>query len=261
MASSLDTDFESADTASVCEGLQKEEYEVLESIYPECVSSEMTNRSLRLEVPIEFGEPRNVYIQEDVTAEHSSSEAISPIVLSLSSLPPITVTIILPALYPINSPPTLTSIRASRFWLPETTPLFKILSDLWQPREGVLYHWIEFLRNGEFLEALSLIDESSAIRISHPSPPILAKFLQDSDVSSNSLKFSQHSYPCSICLSTVKGSKWRVGCPDPGCVKVGREADAEEVARVVAEKEVERWRWLRIKRNLDRDTGAAANGG
>lgn len=44
----------------------------------------------------------------------------------------------------------------------------------------------------------------------------------------------------------------RVGCPDPECVKKKREADEEEVARVVSDAELRRWKWLREKRNFDR---------
>lgn len=40
----------------------------------------------------------------------------------------------------------------------------------------------------------------------------------------------------------------KVGCADPGCVKEGREARLEEVARAVTEEEVRRWKWLREKR-------------
>ncbi len=58
---------------------------------------------------------------------------------------------------------------------------------------------------------------------------------------------------CKSCLEDFwglcikEGDVTRVGCPDPQCVKEGREADEEEVARVVTEAEVIRWRWLREK--------------
>jgi len=44
----------------------------------------------------------------------------------------------------------------------------------------------------------------------------------------------------------------RVGCPDPECVKKGSEAGEEEVARVVTETELQRWKWLKEKRNIER---------
>jgi E3 ubiquitin-protein ligase RNF14 len=49
-----------------------------------------------------------------------------------------------------------------------------------------------------------------------------------------------------------EGDVGRVGCPDPECVKAGREAVEEEVARVVTDAGVKRWRWLREKRNLEK---------
>lgn len=45
----------------------------------------------------------------------------------------------------------------------------------------------------------------------------------------------------------------KVGCPHPECVKAGREANEEEVVRVVTVEELGRWQWLREKRALDRD--------
>jgi E3 ubiquitin-protein ligase RNF14 len=53
-------------------------------------------------------------------------------------------------------------------------------------------------------------------------------------------------------LCIEEGDVDRVGCADPDCVKVGRGAQKEEVARVVSEKELERWRWLREKRDIER---------
>lgn len=104
--------------------------------------------------------------------------------------------------------------------------------------------------------------------------------MQAHEASSRSFEFAKNSYPCSICLTSLKGSKclrlscahifcrsclqdfWklcieegdveRVGCADPDCVKVGREAQEEEVAQVVSEGDLQRWRRLREKRDLER---------
>lgn len=54
-------------------------------------------------------------------------------------------------------------------------------------------------------------------------------------------------------LFILEGDVGKVGCPDPVCVKGGREATEEEVARVVTADEVSRWKWLRQKRETDRD--------
>ena len=52
-----------------------------------------------------------------------------------------------------------------------------------------------------------------------------------------------------LCIS--EGDAGRVGCPDPHCVKEGREANEEEVRRVVTEQEVQRWKWLKKKREWE----------
>jgi E3 ubiquitin-protein ligase RNF14 len=66
---------------------------------------------------------------------------------------------------------------------------------------------------------------------------------------------------CRSCLSDfwgsciTEGDIGRVGCPDPLCVKAGHEAGEEDIIRVIDEEEVKRWKWLRVKRALERDPG------
>ena len=116
-------------------------------------------------------------------------------------------------------------------------------------------------------------------RIPHPAPRLLSALLVSSDTNIQQSRFSETSYSCEICLTSIKGARclrlacshvfcrscledfWklcikegdvgRVGCPDPECVKERREATEEEVRRVVTEGEVLRWRWLRATRALD----------
>lgn len=76
--------------------------------------------------------------------------------LSLSSLPPLLISMILPPSYPLRSAPRLTSIRATHLWLTKLTPLQNILTEMWTPGEGILYGWIEFIRTGDFLLSLGL---------------------------------------------------------------------------------------------------------
>lgn len=117
-------------------------------------------------------------------------------------------------------------------------------------------------------------------RIPHPALHLLVPLLitHNSDVQES--RFSEASYPCEICLTSIRGARcvrlscshifcrscledfWtlhitegdagRVGCPDPRCVKDGREANEEEVRRVVTEEDVQRWKWLRLKRALEK---------
>jgi len=142
---------------------------------------------------------------------------------------------------------------------------------------------LEYIRTGDFLQKMNLLSSvnSDLIVLPHPAPRMIAPLLLEYNTSSQSSQFAQNSYPCSICLTSLKGSKclqlmcnhifcrscledfWkmciqegdvsRVGCPDPECVKKGNEANEEEVARVVTEAELQRWGWLREKRNLERD--------
>lgn len=113
---------------------------------------------------------------------------------------------------------------------------------------------------------------------------MLVTALEVYDKSMQLTRFSQTSYTCEICLTSIKGARcillscshvfcracledfWklciaegdigRVGCPDPQCVKAGLEANEEDVRRVVTEEEVRRWKWLREKRELERGRSA-----
>lgn len=53
-------------------------------------------------------------------------------------------------------------------------------------------------------------------------------------------------------MCVKEGEVGRVGCPDPECVKQKREANEEEVARVVDAEELVRWRWLREKAAMEK---------
>lgn len=109
--------------------------------------------------------------------------------------------------------------------------------------------------------------------------PQLLPHLITYNSSAQQLRFSQTSYNCEICLTSIKGARcillscshvfcrgcledfWKlcisegdvskVGCPDPHCVKEGREANEEEVRRVVTEQEIQRWKWLKKKREWE----------
>lgn len=121
---------------------------------------------------------------------------------------------------------------------------------------------------------------SHSRRIQHPAPTLLAERLISFDNKTRLEKFSQTSYACEVCLSSIKGAKcislvcghvfcraclvdfWglcisegdvdRVGCPDPGCVKQGAKASEEDVRRVVSMEEVARWKWLKEKKELEK---------
>lgn len=126
--------------------------------------------------------------------------------------------------------------------------------------------------------------------VSIPNPDLRAvmPYLIKYESSTQMARFSQTSYSCQICLTSIKGARcfllscshvfcrscledfWklciaegeisRVGCPDPKCVKEGREANEEEVRRVVTEEEVRRWKWLREKRMHERGASLCGHG-
>ena len=117
-------------------------------------------------------------------------------------------------------------------------------------------------------------------RIKHPAPRVLADRLTSFDTKRRLERFSKTNYSCEVCLSSIKGAKcislacehvfcraclvdfWglcisegdvdRVGCPDPGCVTEGSKASEEDVRGVVSSTEVERWKWLKDKKELEK---------
>jgi E3 ubiquitin-protein ligase RNF14 len=210
----------------------------------------------------------------------------------LTSLPPIVLGIRFPSAYPSVEPPTIVSIISLHSWLPRDHSLRDSLVALWQQGEGVLCSWIEFIESGRFLEEAGLLDSAeSVIRLGHAasssalrsdsfcrlpsmSPDLLLR-LREWDAAQKTESFERTSYACTVCLSSVKGSRcillscshvfcrecledyWRiliveghvarVGCPDPGCLKARHKATEEEVRKVVEEAEMERWKRLTEK--------------
>ncbi|EJF66506.1 hypothetical protein BD309DRAFT_909405 [Dichomitus squalens] len=269
-----------------CAQLQQEEWEILESIHPDCLSRDSSSGFIRLEVPVELAESTCVTIQTgQVDPESSYHPGPScPKALSLASLPPILLDISLPPTYPYT-PPQIQTIRATYSWLRfDDSELRDYLGRKWEKGEGVLYTWVECIRSGQFLDELQLTQAENGrrtIRIHHPMPGLIKPVLESYNASTQAARFSQNSYECEVCLTSIKGARcvmllcghvfcrscledfWklcikegdvgRVGCPDPGCVKEQREANEEEVRRVVTEEEVLRWKWLRAKRAVEKD--------
>jgi E3 ubiquitin-protein ligase RNF14 len=216
-----------------------------------------------------------------VTIHNATNSSASPSCISLSTLPPLLLQVVLPPTYPMHDPPQIVSFRATHSWLDRMSALKTLLLEMWQPgAEGVLYRWVEYIRNGEFLQPMELtLTSVDTIRIFHPAPEHLLSILSSHDMQLSRIKFSQMSYPCSICLTTMKGSQclqlscshifcrdclsgfWgaciaegevgRVGCPDPACVKEKKEASEEDVRKVLDEGEILRWKWLTEKRIFD----------
>ncbi|KAJ3870155.1 hypothetical protein EV359DRAFT_69515 [Lentinula novae-zelandiae] len=266
-----------------CFDLRREELEVLESIYPDFISNDISKGSIKFEIPVELGDLNQVLVKDAAHIGHPVSNVIS---LTLSLLPPLLVHVVLPETYPLQAPPEILSIRASHAWILDTSRLRDLIVEMWDTRagEGVLCDMVEFIRSGAFLNELGMVKDlylRAPFRIQHNTPQLLAPLLTSFETSTRSREFSQNSYSCSICITSLKGSKclqlsckhifcrcclqdfWglcitegdvlRVGCPDPQCVKEGRQANEEEVARAVSEEAVTRWRWLKEKSMMEKD--------
>jgi len=129
------------------------------------VSSSLSNGCLTLEIPIELGEPKAVAIIVDnpTAAPISSvsdigSESAEGLHLSLSFFPPLLLDVALPPSYPLHAPPEILSLSATHSWLPHQyiEALRCHLPNTWRAGETVLYDWVEFLRNAEFLQSPEL---------------------------------------------------------------------------------------------------------
>ncbi|KIJ68739.1 hypothetical protein HYDPIDRAFT_81319 [Hydnomerulius pinastri MD-312] len=285
-----------------CQAMQIEEWEVLESIHPTiCIANDTFKpyqRLIKLEIPVELEEERKVDIpsssgsSSQVSSAHNGHDSVPEMTTTtatLSTLPALHLHISLPPAYPLHAPPSIQSLQASSGWVPPRVlaDMKDQMADKWAESDsaGVLYTWVEWIRSGEFLGDVGLVDGTGVIRIPHPSPLHLLNPLQTHASSSRSSTFAHTSHPCAICISERKGihclalscghvfcrsclgEMWglhvkegdvgKVVCAEIDCGKGGgngpREASEEEVRAVLSEEEVKRWKWLKRKRDLERD--------
>lgn len=128
-----------------------------------------------MEVPVELPGPRFVVpleedgyttegpnqVKRELAQSTSAVDLVEHADISLSTLPPLLLEIIIPPTYPLHVPPEIISLHATHGWLARKfIPLRQLLLDMWHPGDGVLYNWIEWLRSGEFLDALHLLGSS-----------------------------------------------------------------------------------------------------
>jgi len=183
-------------------------------------------------------------------------------------------------------PPNLLAVLLNRFhafWVEQKTLGEGVL---WRIVESIVT--ADFLE-----EPLRLIDVDGRLSICHAAPSLILHQLLSYDALMNDASFAATSFRCTICFEDRKGTAcirlacdhvfcqeclkdaWSfavregecsaVRCPDTGCVaKSSRrvkeeggdgdgEAKEEDVGRVLTEREVVRWKWLRVQRDIARD--------
>lgn len=121
---------------------------------------------IKLEIPVEFGMPRSVVIEELTPMDNTSPRET----LNLSVLPPLLLHVVLPPSYPLHSPPEIVSLRAMHMWIPNIEILQTALSEMWRIGEQVLYNWVECIRSGEFLQTIKLTEDSVIMCVSLNNP-------------------------------------------------------------------------------------------
>lgn len=167
-----------------CETTQREEWVVLEvglpaflvvntfglkcnikSIFPDfLLNGRNTGEGrIELEIPVELAEepPQKVTIMlmDGHPQQHSYADGNIQSPLSLTTLPPISLTLTLPLDYPLHRPPIISGLYSSYGWLPsEKLKLLEgTLLDLWEAERehnggegrGILYDWVEVVRSAE----------------------------------------------------------------------------------------------------------------
>ena len=153
------------------------------SIFPDFLSNDTRPAGARieLEIPVELTEGLSwkVVIMPSDEQDHqdpSHDDRDPQLPLSLTTLPPITVSLTLPLDYPLRRPPVISRLHATYGWLSaeKLQTLEKALLNVWEAEreqgsgEGraILYDWVEMVRSadpclgmmtsGELLSVLSL---------------------------------------------------------------------------------------------------------
>ena len=144
----------------------------------------------------------------------------------LESLPPLLLTLVLPIEYPMRRPPILKTVHATSDWLPgpAIASMVKRLQEIWDAEgSGVLWRTCDWIRSGEFLTDIGLLQDGvircvswgnpaqlphlQSFRIPHPAPVLLLRRLAAHNSSALDKTFSSTTFTCAICFSERKGSK------------------------------------------------------
>jgi len=123
----------------------------LQAIYPDYVSRDASSGIFKFDIPIELAYPMDVLVTGTGDAESQEYH------LSLSSLPPVLLEIILPPAYPLRAAPEIVSFHVSGSWIPRSGRLLEKLMGMWQPGEVTLYAWVEGIQGAEFLDSMGIM--------------------------------------------------------------------------------------------------------
>jgi len=126
-------------------------FTILQSIYPDYVSRDVSSGILKFEIPIELTYPIDVLVTGTGDAESQEYH------LSLSSLPPVLLEVVLPPAYPLSAAPEIISFHVSGSWIPRSGRLLEKLQGTWQPGEVILYAWVEGIHGADFLDSMGII--------------------------------------------------------------------------------------------------------
>jgi hypothetical protein len=138
----------------------------MKSIFPDFLSNGRNTAGgrIELEIPVELAEgpSRKVMIMPpDGQSQEDSPRVVDynlQSLLSLTTLPPIILTVTLPLDYPLDRPPIIFGLHSSYGWLPaeKLKLLERTLVRVWEverERDGegraILYDWVETVRSGE----------------------------------------------------------------------------------------------------------------
>lgn len=123
---------------------------ILQSIYPDYVSRDASSGVLKLDIPVELAYPMDALVTGTEDTESPEYH------LSLSSLPPVLLEVVLPPAYPMRAAPEILSFHVSGSWIPLSGRLLEKLLGMWQPGEVILYAWVEGIRGADFLDAMGI---------------------------------------------------------------------------------------------------------
>jgi hypothetical protein len=129
--------------------LMEQSTETIKAIWPDALTS-IAPGEYKLQAPVDLGSSTTVRVQNATDASTSA--------VQISQLPALVLSFKVPATYPLEQPPDLYGVYATYDWLAPAA-LAQVqarLTNLWNPGDGVLDAWLEWIRGGDMLRTLGL---------------------------------------------------------------------------------------------------------